>query len=325
MTSSLLESQLERLRASLATLASLCQNLPSGKHISDLLNRLPLAPSPIDDVRTSSLEYGVALNLVDEAKACVDLLSSYQKLGDNHSNSPYEELTQGLESIERELGQEVRRQISRRVYGLYVIIDPEITGGRDPVDVAKSALQGGARMIQLRDKLHEKGRTLPLARSLRDLCSRYDALLIINDHADLAVVVDAHGLHVGQGDLPVAEARRILKPLQIIGRSNHLLREILESQSQGADHVALGAVYPTATKASIRSRATLGPEAVRRAKEAVDVPLVAIGGINEDNLEPVVQAGADAICVTGAVGLADNPEEASHRLVEKILHSGGKA
>lgn len=325
MTSGLLESQSERLRASLATLANLCQNLPSGKHISELLNRLPLAPSPMDDVRPSSLDYRVALNLVHEAKACIGLLSSYENLCDNHRDSPYLELARGLDDVERELGQEMRRQISQRVYGLYVIIDPEVTVGRDPLEIAKGTLRGGARVIQLRDKLREKGQTLQLARSLRDLCSRHDALLIINDHADLAALVDADGLHVGQGDLSVAEARRILKPQQIVGRSNHLLSEVLESQTQGADHVALGAIHPTATKASIRSRATLGPEAVRLAKEAIEVPLVAIGGINLDNIEPVVQAGADAICVTGAVGLAENPEEASHRLVQKILHSGGKA
>ena len=133
------------------------------------------------------------------------------------------------------------------------------------------------------------------------------------------------GLHIGQGDLPVAEARRILKPGQILGRSNHLVEEVVESQALGADHVALGATYPTDTKVSIRSRAPTGLQRLTEAKVLLDVPLVAIGGINEHNLEAVVRAGADAICVSSAVGLAPDPEGASRRLVEGIRAAGGKA
>ena len=186
-------------------------------------------------------------------------------------------------------------------------------------------LKGGAKMLQLRDKLREKGEILLLARKLKEACAEHDALFIVNDHPDLALIVGADGLHVGQGDLPVAETRRILKPQQIVGRSNHLLEEVLESQAQGADHVALGPVYPTTTKARASGQATTGPDAVRTAKEVVNVPLIAIGGINEENLEPVVKAGANAVCVTSAVGLARDPEAASRCLVERILRAGGKA
>lgn len=228
-------------------------------------------------------------------------------------------------TLDRNAGEKLRRNLGARVYGLYVIIDPEVTGGRDPLDVARGALQGGARVLQLRDKTGEKGGTLILAKALRELCTEHDALLIINDHSDLAVLADADGLHLGQGDLPVAEAHRILSPHQIIGRSNYTLEQSLESQEMGADHLALGNVYHTSTKASISRRAPIGPESIPRVKGAVDVPLVAIGGITEDNIEPVVKAGADAVCVTGAVGLAPDPEEASRRLVERIIASGGKA
>ena len=143
-----------------------------------------------------------------------------------------------------------------------------MTGGRDPLDVARAALVGGAHILQLRDKTGDKGQTLPLAVSLRELCDRNDALLVVNDHADVATLSGAHGLHVGQTDLPVPEARRVLGPGQIIGRSNHLLDEVRESRTQGADHVALGNVYRTSTKESIRNRPPLGPEAVRRARAA---------------------------------------------------------
>ena len=218
----------------------------------------------------------------------------------------------------------MRRRLGSKVYGLYVIIDPEVSAGRDPLEVARGTLKGGARILQLRDKLRDKGQTLALARALKEVCVAFDALFIVNDHADLAAVVDADGLHIGQGDLPIAEARRVLKPGQLIGRSNHLLEEAMESQARGADHVALGAVYPTATKTSIIGRAPTGTEPIRKLKQAVDVPVVAIGGINEENVEPVVKAGADAICVSSTVGQARDPEETTRRLVERIREAGGK-
>ncbi len=208
--------------------------------------------------------------------------------------------------------------------GLYVIIDPQVTAGRDPAAIAKAALQGGARVLQLRDKLREKGESLPLARSLKDLCAEHGAMLIINDHADLAAIVEAHGLHVGQGDLPVAEARMVLQPWQVVGRSNHSREELADSLAQGADHVAFGAIYATSTKVSSDTSRPVGPEGLQAARVMTDLPLVAIGGINEGNIEAVVKAGADAVCVTAAVGLAEDPEGASRRLVRSIEEAGGR-
>ena len=260
-----------------------------------------------------------ALEVLGHARASLELLASGGWAVEHDGDG----VRSALDDLEAQLRRELRHRAAGRVCGLYVIIDPEVTGGRDPVEVARGALRGGATMIQLRDKLREKGQVLALARELKGLCSQYDALLMVNDHADLAAVVDADGLHVGQGDMPVAECRKVLSPHQIVGRSNHLLEEVLESDAQGADHIALGSIYPTTTKASIIGRAPTGPEAVREAKQAVTLPLVAIGGITEDNVEAVVAAGADAMCVTSAVGLAQDPEEACRRLVERIRRAGG--
>ena len=224
-----------------------------------------------------------------------------------------------------EVGQAVRKEMSSRFYGLYVVVDTEVTGERDPLDIVRGALKGGARILQLRDKISEKGKSLSLAKAMKELCLEHEALLIVNDHADLAFLADADGLHVGQGDLTVADARRIIKPEQIVGRSNYTVQQAVESEAMGTDHVAIGNVYATTTKESIRRRAPIGPETVQAAKEAVDVPVVAIGGITEENVEPVVKAGADAVCVASAVGLATDPEEAAHRLVTAILRAGGRA
>lgn len=209
-----------------------------------------------------------------------------------------------------------------RVYGIYFILDPQVTGGRDPLVVARGALQGGARVIQLRDKIREKGVQLLMANALRWLCREHNALLIINDHADLAVAVEAGGLHVGQRDLPVAEARRILYPWQLVGRSNNTVEEALLSEAQEADHVAVGPIYPTTTKDTGKPLVHL--ETLCQVKEKVSVPVVAIGGIDEKNIRPVVLAGADAVCVASAIGLAVDPLKATRRLVSAMADAGGK-
>ena len=190
------------------------------------------------------------------------------------------------------------------------------------MEIARAAVQGGARMLQLRDKLRDKGEILPLARDLQQLCEANNVLLIVNDHVDLAAAVGSGGVHVGQTDLPVAQARQVLAPHQVLGRSNREVELLIQSQEMGADHVAFGAIYPTTTKPG--GRDPQGPERLRQARAVTKVPLVAIGGINAENVGPVIEAGADAVCVTAAVGLAPVPEAAARRLVEAISQAGGK-
>ena len=316
-----LEYQAESLKQSALTLVAVCEKLSLDPQLAKSLADLSTQLSGNPPLRARPVAIDETPEILTQARASLNLLMLVGYVAQGKE----EGLQSALDALERAIAEKLRRRISARVHGLYVIIDPEVTASRDPLEVARGTLHGGAKMLQLRDKLREKGQTIRLARALKELCAEYDALLIVNDHADLAAVVGADGLHVGQGDLPVAEARRILDPRQIIGRSNHLSEEARESQAQGADHVALGAIYPTSTKMSISGRAAIGPEAIRRVKEVVSVPVVAIGGINEENVDPVVRAGADAICVTSAVGLAPDPEGASRRLVEKIVRAGGKA
>ena len=210
---------------------------------------------------------------------------------------------------------EMRSERIEKVRGLYVIVDPEATKGRDVVEVAAAALRGGARVIQLRDKTRDKGEVLAIARTIKGLCDKYDGLFILNDDADIAYLSEAHGLHVGQTDLPVKEARRVLAPEQIVGRSNNGTVEALESMAQGADYVAVGAVYSTTTMGK-SGRTAVGPEMIRRVKEAVSVPVIAIGGINAANVADVARAGADCICVVSAVTFADDVEGATRELVD---------
>ena len=215
---------------------------------------------------------------------------------------------------EARLGAQLREEQSKRVRGLYVIIDPQACRG-DALGVAEEALEGGARLLQWRDKSRDKGDQLPDCLRLVEMCDAHDALLIVNDHADLAVASGAHGLHVGQHDLPLAQARSLLAPSQLAGRSNATVEEAQESESGGADYVAVGRMFPTESKSNTRPA---GLETLRSVRETAQAPLVAIGGITEENVESVVEAGADAIAVIGAVAGAADPREAAKRMAERI-------
>ena len=294
-------------------------------------------PPPLDAGRPR--RWSDALTMVSAAVNLLDIVQTdREQAGAGVPADAALQLRRALDDAAGRIGSALRREQAHRIHGLYVIIDPEVTGGRPPLDIACAALNGGARMLQLRDKLRDKGEQLPLAIALRDLCLAHGALLIINDHADLAAAIGSNstghstgphhtglpnvGLHIGQTDLPVAEARRILGPGQVLGRSNREIDLIIESQRLGADHVAFGAMYPTSTKQV--TRAPQGPARLREARAAAAVPLVAIGGITADNVAPVVDAGADAVCVTAAVGLAPEPAAAAAALTAAIRAAGGR-
>ena len=201
------------------------------------------------------------------------------------------------------------------IRGLYVIVDPEQTRGRDPIEVARQALEGGASIIQWRDKTRDKGEQLPQLRALRDLCRRYGALLVVNDHADLALVAGADGAHLGQKDLPPAAVRAFVPPDFIVGVSTNNVEEARRAEADGASYVAVGALFPTASKAVTRPA---DPQRLREVKEAVSLPVVGIGGINEGNIDQVLAAGADAVAVISAVIAADDVRGAAARLAARF-------
>jgi thiamine-phosphate diphosphorylase len=314
-----------------AALADCVQALAKGcpKLVDDvaLLERLGELRANLQPTVSLPTELGSPSVTLTQALAMTSaaqgLLTALREAGnDAVSSEALLGLSQALSVLSAKLGVTWRREQARRVRGLYVIIDPEVTAGRDPLDIAKAAIKGGAKMLQLRDKLRDKGESLPLATGLQELCEASDVLLIVNDHIDLAVAVGSGGVHVGQTDMPVSQARQVLDPHQVLGRSNRELEQLAESQEMGADHVAFGPIYQTGTKSIVRQ--PQGVERLRQARDVAKVPLVAIGGINVENVAPVVDAGADAICVTAAVGAAPDPEAAASRLVSAIRQAGGK-
>jgi len=221
-----------------------------------------------------------------------------------------------LYTIEQNLLSRLLRQDKvKRLPGLYVIIDTPALKGRSHVEVASQAIRGGAKVVQLRDKIQSKKELLPIAEQLKKLCAEHDVLFIMNDHFDLALAVDADGLHLGQDDLPVKAARKLLPIDKILGRSARTVDQAVAAESEGADYIAVGSMYPTPTKETAQ---VVGPERLRQIRQTVTLPLVAIGGINKDNAAEVMAAGADSLAVIRAVVQAEAPEEAARQLVDIV-------
>ena len=263
--------------------------------------------SPCNIGPAESMEYGpeAALKIAASLRAAVETLD----------DEAAQRTRPVLARAEQAVASDIRARISPKLNGIYVIVDPEATRGRQVSEVARQSLEGGATVVQLRDKLNDKGDILKSALELKALCDGYGALFVMNDHADLARASDAHVLHVGQTDLPVQSARDILAPRQLIGNSNNGLPEALMSTQQPVDYLAVGAIYATTTMGK-SGRSALGPEEITRVKDAVPQPIVAIGGINRTNITDVVRAGADSVCVVSAVTFADDPQSATRELVQ---------
>jgi thiamine-phosphate pyrophosphorylase len=178
-----------------------------------------------------------------------------------------------------------------------------------------AVLRGGCRLVQLREKDLPPVDFYPLARQLRSRCREAGCLFIVNDRVDLALAVDADGVHVGQDDLPAAAARRLLRPGMILGVSTHDLTQARAARDDGADYVAVGSMFPTGSKPGFQ---LVGPELLRAVRPEIAAPLVAIGGIAPDNVDQVVRAGADAVAVISAVCAAADPAEATRSFLERI-------
>ena len=218
-----------------------------------------------------------------------------------------------LYALERELLSRVLRQDKiKRIGSLYVILDRQVLAGRDELATASQIIEGGARVIQLRDKQSNKRELLPIAQKLKDLCAKADILFIINDYLDIALAINADGLHIGQGDLPLPTIRKELPIDKLIGCSVNTVSQAIRAQEEGADYIAVGSIFPTTTKTDAT---VVGIDRLKEVKEKVSCSLVAIGGINEENAARVLAAGADSIAVISAVLGKEDIKGAVERLI----------
>ena len=209
----------------------------------------------------------------------------------------------------------LRREKIQHISGLYVIINTQALKGRSHVEAARQVISGGAKTIQLRDKLHSKKELLPIAQQLKELCAEHNVLFIVNDCLDIALATEADGLHLGQDDLPALAARKLLPMDKILGCSTNTVDQAIAAQSEGADYIAVGSIYPTLSKETVK---VVGLDRLRQVRQAVTSPLVAIGGITRDNAAEVMAAGADAVAVISAILQADDVEEATRQIIDRL-------
>ncbi|WLR60514.1 thiamine phosphate synthase [Guptibacillus hwajinpoensis] len=189
-------------------------------------------------------------------------------------------------------------------FKLYVITGEEFHPDRDLVEVMEQAIQGGADIIQLRDKTNSKKVVLEKALRLKELTQKYEVPFIVNDHIDIALAVDADGIHLGQDDLPLEVARKIVGTKKIIGISTHRIEEAREAEQRGADYIGAGTVFPTNSKSDVVDPVTT--DYLKEVAAEISIPFVAIGGIKLHNVTDVLHSGASRVCVISeVVGSAD--------------------
>jgi len=267
-------------------------------------------PALVALVRANSKRVEESLRVIEECSrlpvlaGCVDTVQ-------------VERLRYATYDVEKRLvGRLLRVERRRSVSGLYVVVDRDTIGGGDLCRIAADAIDGGASVIQLRDKSGERGEVLREAKALCDLCRQRNVLFVMNDHADIAAAVGAPALHVGQTDLPVAVVRTLLPIDTVVGVSCSDRESVLRALEEGADYVAVGAVFPTAQKQDV---VVTGLDLVRWARSQVgETPLVAIGGIGAHNVDDVVEAGAGCVAVISAVVSQPDVRQAARGLSQAI-------
>jgi thiamine-phosphate pyrophosphorylase len=253
---------------------------------------------------------------VEESLRVIEELAKLPDLNSMLNSASFEQTRFALYALERDLISRISRQDKvNRMAGLYVIVDRQFLPGRDELDIATQIIEGGAKTIQLRDKQSNKRELLIVAGKLKELCSQAGVIFIINDYLDLALAVDADGLHIGQEDLPLPAVRRQLPIDRIVGCSVTTVSQAKRSQDEGADYIAVGSIFPTTTK---KEATVVGVDMLREIKRTVSTPVVAIGGINRHNIAEVITAGADAVAVISAVLGEKDVKRAVQKLVAKM-------
>ena len=206
-----------------------------------------------------------------------------------------------------------------RGWKLYVILDKELIGNQDPVEIVKAVAAGGGTAIQWRDKKGSAREAVKVVSQLKEDNSLKNMYIIINDRVDLTLAAGADGVHLGQDDLPLFWARKLLGE-KFIGISTHSEEEARQAEREGADYISLGPIFPTQTKKD--TGPPLGVKKIEKVKKTRGIPLIAIGGINETNIEEVIAAGADVVAVSSAVLKAKDVAAATRELLNRLEKTG---
>ena len=206
-------------------------------------------------------------------------------------------------------------------YSLYLVTDRDLSRGRSTLSIVTEAVVGGVSCVQLREKCGSTRMFMEEARAIKGVLAAKKIPLIINDRVDVALAVGASGVHLGQSDMPIADARRLLPSGSIIGISVESLEDAVRAEGEGADYIGVSPVFSTPTKRD--TAPPLGLSGVRRIREAVGIPIVGIGGISSANGRDVIDAGAHGIAVVSAIVSADDPRLAALSLKQAVFSSEG--
>jgi thiamine-phosphate pyrophosphorylase len=197
-------------------------------------------------------------------------------------------------------------------YSLYLVTDAELSRGRSHRQIVEAAIRGGVTVVQYRDKSASTRRMIEEAAEIHSICHRSGVSFIVNDRVDVALAVDADGVHVGQDDMPASIARKLIGPGKIIGVSAGSVGEAVRAFSDGADYVGASPVFSTPTKPD--ASAPVGQDGLRAISAAIPIPVVAIGGMNADNAADMIRCGAAGVAVVSAIVSAQDVELASRLL-----------
>jgi thiamine-phosphate pyrophosphorylase len=196
---------------------------------------------------------------------------------------------------------------------LYVITESGISKGRSNEEIVKEAIAGGAEIIQLREKDLDKNKIKNEAIRLLKICRENNVLFIVNDYVDVALEIGADGVHLGQTDMSISEARKVCRNKLIIGLSTHSVEQAIKADKEDVDYITIGPIYKTRAKDF-----TVGTEIIKEVVSKVEKPVIAIGGINKNNIDEVLKQGIKSVAVISAVVSAENVKEAAKKLVQKI-------
>lgn len=199
---------------------------------------------------------------------------------------------------------------------LYFITDSTSVSAETFLSSVEAACKGGATIVQLREKNKSTREYMELASNVHEITRRYNVPLIIDDRVDVALAVDAEGVHVGQSDMPVSLARKLMGKDKIVGATTKTVPQALEAYKQGADYCGVGAIYPTTTKVVT---VLTSVDTLKEIVKAVPIPVNAIGGLNKDNINVLAGSGIAGICVVSAVQKAADPEMAARDLKAAFL------
>ncbi|MDH3975191.1 MAG: thiamine phosphate synthase [Deltaproteobacteria bacterium] len=197
--------------------------------------------------------------------------------------------------------------------GLYAIVDDS---SANPLDLARRILEGGCRLLQLRAKALPARDFVLVAREMASLCNHYHAIFLVNDRVDVALLSGAHGVHLGQDDFPLGEARKLLGKEKLIGISTNNVEEALDACRDGADYIGFGPLFPTKTKKDARREK--GLHALEAVRKKVSIPLIAIGGINEKKIPSLLKAGADGVAIISAIADAKDAKKTTSDIINII-------